>query len=313
MVAAMGRKAQEAVDDLDKEDAMAAGFGIDPAEMERMSVKERMELASRMRGSRLSEFAALLGQFKRVQRAEYRNKVKDNASETHDIKLSNDFSKIVSAEYLAMADPVLELLQLKRWAQHGLLTKDVRGRERQGRGPIIVVGDESSSMAQEYVAGGSREAWAKALTLALLDQAAREKRDFIYIGFSSQGHQRMLEFPMGKAPLDKVFDLTEGFLKGGTHYEQPLMMALTAIKARGLDKPRPDIVFITDDEYKGELPAAFMREWNATKDKWSLKCYGIAIGCNVSGSLAAVSDNVRSVTSMVESDPAAMGDIFRTI
>jgi uncharacterized protein with von Willebrand factor type A (vWA) domain len=306
--------AQKGVDGLDQEDAMMGGFGVEDSVLEKMSVEERIALAQLVRGSRLADFAALLGQFKRVQRAEFRRRVKDVASETHDITLSNDFGRLAAAEYLSLADPTLQMLQDLRYAEHALLTTDVRGRERQGRGPIIVVCDESSSMASEYVAGGSREAWSKALSLALLDQAKREKRDFLYIGFASESSQRVVEFPEGLAPIEKVMEMTEGFLKGGTHYEKPLRMALDAVKARGISKPRPDIVFITDDEYKGkELASPFMHDWTTTKDKWSLKCYGIAIGCAASGSLAAVSDNVRSVTSMVESDPAAMGDLFRTI
>jgi len=305
--------AQGAVEDLDKEQAMMAGFGVEDSVLAKMSLEERMALAQAVRGSRLSDFAALLGSFKRVQRAEYRRKVKDAASEKHNVRLSNDFTRMATSEWLNLAAPELEMLMWKRWSQHALLTTDVRGRERQGRGPIIVVCDESSSMTTEDVAGGSREAWSKALSLALLDQAAREHRDFLYIGFANNTKQRIVEFPGGKAPIEKVMEMTEGFLRGGTHYEKPLSMALDAIKARG-DKPRPDIVFLTDDEYKGgSLDSGFMRDWTTTKDKWSVKCYGIAIGCSVSGSLAAVSDNVRSITSLVESDPAKLADIFRTI
>ena len=189
----------------------------------------------------------------------------------------------------------------------------MRGKENQGQGPIICVVDESGSMNATDVAGGTREAWSKALALALCDQAKRRKRDFRYIGFSSYGKQRVVDFPGGHTPVHKVIEMTEGFLSGGTNYEQPLRMALEMIEKDfdALGKPRPDIVFITDDAY-GSMDPDFMHEWNRVKDKTSLKCYGIAIGCDSSGALAAVSDNVREISALV-SDPRNMADIFRTI
>ena len=200
-----------------------------------------------------------------------------------------------------------------RWSENELSIYDVRGKENQGQGPIICVVDESGSMNATDVAGGTREAWSKALALALCDQAKRRKRDFVYIGFSSHGQQHVIEFPSGHTPVQKVIEMTEHFFGGGTDYEKPLQMALDIMEERfdALGKARPDIVFITDDAY-GSMDADFMHEWNRVKDKTSLKCYGIAIGCDSSGALAAVSDNVREITALV-SDPRNMGDIFRTI
>jgi uncharacterized protein with von Willebrand factor type A (vWA) domain len=312
---AVRNAAQKATDDLDEEAAIMSAFGVEPGELQNMSAEERIALAQLVRGNRLAEFAKLIGQFKRVQRAESRRRVKDAASETHSLRTSNDLPRMVTAEWLNMADPILEELMWLRWLEHNLLTTDVHGRERQGQGPVIVVCDESSSMLATDVAGGSREAWSKALALALLDQARQRKRDFVYIGFSSlQNTPRVIEFPGGNSSIEKVLEMTEGFLGGGTHFEKPLMLALDHIVKRG-DKPRPDIVFLTDDEYKEAkaLPPEFLTKWFKVKDRMSIKCYGIQIGCAMSGSLEAVSDNVRSITSLVDSDPRAVGDLFRTI
>ena len=127
------------------------------------------------------------------------------------------------------------------------------------------------------------------------------------------GQQHVIEFPSGHTPVQKVIEMTEHFFGGGTDYEKPLQMALDIMEERfdALGKARPDIVFITDDAY-GSMDADFMHEWNRVKDKTSLKCYGIAIGCDSSGALAAVSDNVREITALV-SDPRNVSDLFRTI
>jgi uncharacterized protein with von Willebrand factor type A (vWA) domain len=111
----------------------------------------------------------------------------------------------------------------------------------------------------------------------------------------------------------KVLMMTEHFFNGGTNFEQPLTLALKVIEEQfeKQGKPRPDIVMLTDDQV-GTLNKDFMHNWNRVKDKTSLKCYGIAIGCGYSGALDAISDNVRSITQLV-SDPANVGDLFRTI
>lgn len=305
--------AQKAIDDLDAEASLARALGVDPGELTWMSVEERFELAQRLRTSRLVEFVQLIGQFRRVQRAESRKRVKDVASEMHGVILSNNLARLTTEEMLNLAHPTTEMLMWKRFADGQLLTHDVRGRERKGQGPIVVVCDESGSMTAKDVAGGSREAWSKALALAMLDQAAHRRRDFVYIGFSSTNQQHIIEFPGGQRDLQKVLTMTEHFFGGGTNFEQPLTRALDVVEGRG-HKPRPDIVFMTDDEYRGrDLDPAFMARWNRAKQTYSIRCHGIAIGCSVSGSLDAVSDNVRAITTLAGSEPRAVGDLFRTI
>lgn len=307
----IGLAAKKATDDLDEEGELMAAFGVGPGELQNMDARERFSLAQNLRTNRLAKFAKLLGQFRKIQKAEERKRVTDVASEVHGVTQSNNLLRMTAGEYLNFADPTLELLMWLRWSEHQLNTYDVRGKEYQGQGPIIAVVDESGSMGATDVAGGSREAWSKALALALCEQARKRNRDFIYIGFSSAGEQHVIQFPGGKAPLESVLKMTEHFFKGGTNFEQPLRLALAEIKARG-DKPKPDIVFMTDDAY-GAMDPKFMHEWNKTKDNLSLKCYGIAIGCNIGLALDAVSDNVRAITDLVDSDPRKMADLFRTI
>ena len=311
---ALRSAAKKATEELDNEQALASAFGMDPGVTQRMPVKERLELAAKLRGSRLAAFAKLIGQFKVVQQAESRKRVTNAASEIDGIKLGDEIARMVPSEYINFAHATLKKLLYARWAEKMLSVHDVKGKENLGQGPIVVVCDESGSMGIADVAGGTREAWSKALSLALCDQARRRKRDFVYIGFGSSGEQHIVEFPGGEAPLDSVIAMTEHFFSGGTHYETPLLMALKLIEDKfdKQGKARPDIVFLTDDEY-GELRADFLAEWNRIKEKTQVKCYGISLGCGYSGALEVLSDNVRSLRDLVTSDPKAMGDLFRTI
>lgn len=312
MRSALKASAGAAGDSLDQESALASSFGMEPGTLKKMPFDERLALAKRLKDNRLAKFVKLLGQFKMIQQAESRKRVVNASTEIHGITHSDDLSRLVAGEFLNFASPELETLFWLRYTQHQLVTFDVRGTEKQGQGPIIVVVDESGSMSCEDVAGGSREAWSKALSLAMLEQARHRSRDFVYIGFSSSGQQHTIRFPKGANNLEKVLEMTEHFWGGGTYYEAPLRQAMEIVMEydeAGL--PKPDVVFMSDDAY-GAMDEAFMSDWNAMRDKTSAKCYGIAIGCSYSGAMEQVSDNVREITELA-SDPRVVGDLFRTI
>ena len=301
----------------DEDQALCAAFGVEDGELQRMSFEERRALGERLRNNRLAKFHKLLGQFKMVQQAESRRKIMHASDEVVGVRLGNDLARMTPAELMNLGIPELEDDFWLRYLNRELIQYDVRGTEQMGQGPVICVVDESGSMGCEDVAGGSREAWSKALALALCDQARQKGRDFHYIGFSSSRQQVQFSFPKGVTTINKVIDMTEHFFGGGTHYEGPLRSALQLMDQHydanvTTSKGKPDIVFITDDEY-GSLDPQFMQEWNRVKDKTSLRCFGVAIGCGFSGALQQVSDNVRSITDLVDSDPRSMADVFRTI
>lgn len=305
--------AQQAQQEREEEDQLMRAFGVDDGELKRMSFKERASLATRLKNNRLAKFAKLIGQFKALQAAESRRKVQHAPDEVNNIVLGDDLLRLAPAEMLNLASDELEDDFWLRYVNRSLLCFDLIGTERVGQGPIVVVCDESGSMEYNHVQGGTAEAWSKALSLALAEQARSKGRDFYYIGFSSSRQQWQVKFTGGKAKLSDVIDMTEHFFNGGTHYERPLLDALDIVESYDdVDGKKPDIVFITDDEY-GTLDTSFMERWNRTKRKYDLRCFGIAMLAGTSGALEAVSDNVRSITGMTDSDPRVVADLFRTI
>jgi uncharacterized protein with von Willebrand factor type A (vWA) domain len=321
--AVAGMKAQvkaaieQAQQEGDEEQALCSAFGVDDGELQKMSFEERQKLGEKLRNNRLAKFHKLLGQFKMIQQAESRRKIMHATDEVVGVKLGDDLTRMIPAEMLNLASPELEADFWMRYANKEILQYDLRGSEKMGQGPVICVVDESGSMGATDVAGGTREAWSKALALALCDQARQKNRDFHYIGFSSSRQQITISFPGGVAPIAKVIEMTEHFWAGGTEYEAPLKLALKMVedhydKNVMTSKGKPDVVFVSDDEY-GSMDEDFMREWQRVKDKISLRCFGIAIGCGFSGAMAQISDNVRAIQDLVDSDPKAMADLFRTI
>ena len=300
-------------EELDEEEALFRAFGVDDGELKKMSFEERYQKAKMLRGSRLAEFSKLIGQFKMLQQAESRRKLEHVPDEVTGVQLGDDLTRLTPQELENMAAPETEDDFWLRYTEKTLINYKLTGTEKVGKGPIICVVDESGSMDRADVMNGTREAWSKALVLALLDQARGQGRDFHYIGFSSAGQMWHKGFEEGQGTLEQIVEITEHFFCGGTHYEKPLREAADIVKRAhaATGKPKPDIVFMTDDEYGG-MPTTFLDEWHAVRKLTQMRVFGIAIGCSYSGAMEQVSDDVRAITELV-SDPRTVSDLFRLI
>jgi uncharacterized protein with von Willebrand factor type A (vWA) domain len=172
-------------------------------------------------------------------------------------------------------------------------------------------------MAAPYGGSGiTGEAWAKALALALLDQARQAKRDFVGIHFSSAHEVKVFRFPAAApAAIGDVLDLAEHFWNGGTDYEAPLTEAVTLLQAEynAEGRQRGDIVLITDAEC--EVGEDWMRRWNDARHLLGFRTFGVAIGSpdatEPGGVLDALCDNLRAIDDLT--NVAAAADLFRVI
>ncbi|GAB3863552.1 VWA domain-containing protein [Nocardioides maradonensis] len=275
---AAGRGLSDAKKELDRQADAASAYGVEDGDLKRMSFEERQALVGRLDGDKMKRLADLVGQFREHADAERRRKVTRSPAEIYDVEIGNDLSKITASELTHMAIPELEDLFWLRYAKQELVQWKVRGNDHAGRGPILVVCDESGSMGCGLdEAGNTREAWSKAVSLALADQAKRGKRDFHYIGFSSHGQVWHTSFEKGDANVADVTGFVEHFFGGGTSYERPLTDAMGICREyaeKGMR--RPDVVFITDDEC--HVDDEFIARWKADCQDLDVQCYGIRVG-----------------------------------
>lgn len=303
--------AMSAKNDLDAQEQSVAGWGTEPGELQRMSFDERRALAQRIAQSRLKDFHKMLGTHRFAVEAERRRKIKHAPEEVYDYELGNDLTRLPATELEHLAIPETEDMFWLRYAQHELINTKLRGTQRAGQGPIIVVCDESGSMDTPILGGHTREAWSKAVSLGLCDQARRGKRDFIYIGFASRSQQWEMRFEGGRAPINDVIDFTEHFFNGGTSYEEPLTMAMKVVEEYEADgKDRPDIVFITDDECNVDVE--FIEQWRKLKERAAMTVYGITIGGARYGTMKQLSDRTFAIDTG-NATAAGIKDLFREI
>lgn len=312
---------REAKEKLEDEQEVFRAWGVDPGELQKMSFTERQELAQRLQSNRLSKFIDLIGRFKLMQAAQKVRRVEYGRDQVVGTELSGDLSRIVMTEYSSLAmgdDDLAEMLELdfyRRMHEDQLLSRKFEGTEKVGKGAIICCWDESGSMADTYE-GVSREAWAKAMAMALLDQARHQKRDFVGIGFSSATQQVVYEFPKGQCSTADLVTMVEHMFNGGTNFERPLDLAVKKLTTEYNEdgKMKGDIVFITDDACG--VSTDWMSKFRKAKDRLGFRVFGISIGGDGGGYyredvLEAISDNVRNVADLT--DVQQVRDVFQVV
>ncbi|WP_394436528.1 VWA domain-containing protein [Streptomyces sp. SGAir0957] len=299
-----------------QEAAMVRAWGVAPGETERMPFGERLRLAERLGGSRLARWADLIGRFRQMAAAERAHKVENTAGELVGVTLGDDLSRIVPSELATLGLPPLRAVFAARYAARELMVYDQQGERSTGRGAVVACVDTSHSMYEEGPGGITREAWAKACALALLDQARAAGRDFVGVLFSAADKVQVFRFPAAEnAEVTRVLEFAETFLGGGTSYQRPLSVAAGVLEEEFADaaRARGDIVMITDDDCG--VTEEWMRGWKEARHRLGFRVFGVAVGAPrvaaADSVLDALCDNLRAVDDFTDVHAAA--DLFRVI
>ncbi|MGW6060492.1 VWA domain-containing protein [Streptomyces sp. NPDC055189] len=310
------KAAAEAAEAVREEAALMKAWGVGPGELERMPFDQRARLAERLRTGRLAQWAELIGRFRQMAVGERARKVENATGELVGVTLGNDLSRVIPSELANLGLPELRAVFAARYAAGELMLYDIQGEQSTGKGAIIACVDTSHSMYVAGPGGITREAWAKACALALLDQARQAKRDFVGILFSAADKLQVFRFPADEpAGITRTLDFAETFLGGGTSYQRPLTAAGELLKEEFNDaaRTRGDIVMLTDDEC--DVTEEWKRGWNDNKRLPGFRVFGVAIGApraaDTGSVLEALCDNLRSIEDLTDVHAAA--DLFRVI
>ncbi|MFI0860452.1 VWA domain-containing protein [Streptomyces smyrnaeus] len=308
--------AAQAAGSVREEAALMRAWGVAPGELERMPFDARARLAERLRSSRLARWAELIGRFRQMAGGERARKVENATGELVGVTLGNDLSRVIPSELANLGLPELRAVFAVRYAAGELMLYDSQEEQATGKGAVIACVDTSHSMYETGPGGVSREAWAKACALALLDQARQAGRDFVGVLFSAADKLQVFRFPADEpADLPRVLDFAECFLGGGTSYQAPLTAAGELLEQEFDDtaRRRGDIVMITDDECG--VTEEWTRGWNDAKHRLGFRLFGVVVGApEAAGSdsvLGALCDNLRSIEDLTDVHAAA--DLFRLI
>jgi uncharacterized protein with von Willebrand factor type A (vWA) domain len=226
---------------------------IDQAKIRRIA-----ELAGRM-------FALLKGQrAKRVERV---------PEEVVGVEPGGEFGALLPLEYALLGHPVTERHLMARVAERRAQQLKRSGKEKKGRGPLVVALDESGSME-----GGDREVWAKACMTALTRVAWEDKRPVRVVHFSTATKVHKLD-PGDHATLLKAQNL---FLDGGTDIGVALDVAADEVEDMSrTGTPGADVVLISDG---GDAGARIGRALDKL-DRCQTRLWSIAIQVPMQGQL----------------------------
>ena len=232
--------AQDQIDNMQK--AMnALSWGDGPGQPQsNKNMQQKRDLMQKLNNStKLKDIAELAGRLRRVAAQKQRTKSDFAREEINSVEQGNDFARLLPSEKLnLMGSEEQELLFFSRYTDGKCLQYSLKGKEEQGRGPIIICCDESGSMS------GAPDTWAKAASLALLEVAQRQKRSWVFIHFSSRV-TKIHKVEAGKVDQGELINCMEHFSGGGTSFELPLREAIKQVEDEGSMK-EADILFITD-------------------------------------------------------------------
>jgi uncharacterized protein with von Willebrand factor type A (vWA) domain len=285
------RKAcDQAEQEIEKVEHALSAFGVEKGDgAPSLNLEQKLEFAERLkRTPKLQKIAELAGRFTRIALKGKKSKT-DEPIEPYTLTLGNDLAHVLPSELALLARPTTKREFQRRYVEGQLLQYQLQDKVLLGKGPIIMCIDESGSMM------GARETWAKAVFLALMAVARKQKRDIGIIHFGSYHECRVKMFPKGKASLQEVLDEAIFFFNGGTNFDRPLLQAM---KITELAMPKADIVFVTDGEC--QIGNQVLDQWKEHQAKLETKCIGVMIGEAID-SLTRFCGSIISLQKMHES------------
>jgi uncharacterized protein with von Willebrand factor type A (vWA) domain len=237
---------------------------------------------------RLRQISEQAGRFIRTAKGLQARKVCRGMQGVVGVTLGRKAQHLVVSELVKFGTD-LELDLLRRLTQGQAVCRDFRSVEPDGRGPVMVMVDESSSME------GDRIAAAKGFALSLAWLAQHQKRWCCLVGWSSAGQVRELVIEPGKSS-GELMNWCSSMFGGGT--DPPLGTVPELFEQTGAPEGKTDVVWITD----GECGPSGIDEFNSWRADHQVKVWTVGIGCDAT-SFHDFSDKVTSVTQLSADEP----------
>lgn len=280
----------------------------------------RMRLAERLgKDAKLRSVLRRAGRLCRIRDEKRRERRDPDArSEVVDLERGADLGRALPAQLARLRHPRLRLLALKDIAERSMLQYRLEGKEKQGRGPLVVLLDRSGSMS------GEPHEIARAVGVACVGIGAREKRAVSVVDFdhgvvaarhlTAKGEALSIDVGGRKPPtrlgsgrvVDVALDVATFSCGGGTDFGAVLRFALDGLPA-GVRDERADLVMVTDG--CAECDEQTLADLAEAK-KRGLRVHALCVnGGTASPAIAAICDDLVDLDKAVRSgkDQGAAG------
>ena len=262
-------------------------FGRDEGGLQRIPITEQFRLADLLgKNSKIKEIIKMLGRMRLEALSVKRSRITNSSPVRRGVETVGieGIERVLPDELanLAIGEGGEDLF-LKRLLDEDLLAYSYKNPVKETQGPILIAVDGSGSMA------GLKEIWAKALAIATILQAKKEKRKSRGIIFGAS------EKEIFEIDVDRLEDLATASFHMGTNFGPPLGWVQDKFK----EQPRADLLFITDgiceieEHQKGEFIQA--------KSRSGARCFSVLIGSDATDTVKQFSDKVFSLLTTLTS------------
>jgi uncharacterized protein with von Willebrand factor type A (vWA) domain len=257
-------------------------FGRDEGGIQRIPITEQFRLADLLeKNPKLKEITKMLGRMRLEALSVKRSRIIHSSPVRRGVETVGieGIDRVLPDELanLAIGEEGEDLF-LKRLLDEDLLAYSYKNPVEETQGPILIAVDGSGSMA------GLKEIWAKALAIATILQAKKEKRKSQGIIFGAS------EKEIFEIDVNMLEDFATASFHMGTNFGPPLKWA----EDHFTENPRADFLFITDGicNLENERKTAFIQAKNSSGSR----CYSVLIGSDATETVKQFSDKVLSLT-----------------
>lgn len=273
IAAAMNKAAANAREQADEAATFVRGFSLAAGNDEQSVSPEtaRLAMETLRANPNLKDLADLLGWARNLVRGEWRKSPRARTDlvgyKTHALQPEH----MAGHEWAALlsGDETLDADWLRRAVDGGISHRQYGGQEQKGRGPLIVVRDESGSMS------GAPHALAVALEWALLEIARRDNRPFYSIPFSARAQYEV--WCADGADAQALAEHLAHFYNGGTEPYGPLIKACEVVNQVSDADQRADVLIITDGLF-GEPSSQFFEMVKSVREHGPFKIALVSVG-----------------------------------
>lgn len=263
----MGNVLTEAGEEVREVSSYVDSWGLGGGSQSKVSFQNKKDALERIRrSSKLRKFTDAIGRFKESAITEQKKKAKHGAVEIKSVTLGDQIQDTLPSERMMLCNDTTKPDFYRKMSEKQLMIYKKEAHKQKNKGPIIACVDTSGSMQ------GDEELWSKAMTVALMEIAQLQKRDFACIIYSSHADKPIIIKKDEVAP-QKVIDVAERFHNGGTNFQCALEEALKLLNDSTFKEG--DIVFITDGDCG--ISDQFLKKYKHAKEEKEFKTQGIVI------------------------------------
>lgn len=255
MTRAVGIATAQACEEAETSKQVAEAFGtgsFDPSGG--MDAAARFALAKTVQksGPAFKAMLKIIGKLVQERAEKQSRKFSSDHGDIAEVGQGSDVDRLLDEELAALSDRA-DTLALARFADGDMMQVEVDSRETAVKGDVIILLDESGSMAAAVGKGPTtREAEAKGITIAIAHAMLKERRSVKVLFFQSEVTHTIDITPSDVSRKEngmsvasrKLSEIATRALGGGTMFDAPLTKAMDVLASGSMKGA--DVMMITD-------------------------------------------------------------------